>query len=192
MSDYIQPDFYRFNEDSLKLVNWIVMQSPNRGPLLDLGCGSGVIGIEIANRLAIMDLTFLEVQSDFIEYLEKNIQEQMKVACQIEIIHSSFGDWNPGRKYELIVCNPPYYLPGHGKKNYDSRRHIARSFIIDNWLILLDKINCSLSDSGKAFLVIKNDMMISREITAIQTQLNVKFQEQGSLLFIELSRLDVD
>ena len=115
MSDYLQPGFYRFNEDSLKLVNWLAARNPVCTHLLDLGAGSGVIGIELCNRLNIHCLTLVEAQEDFIPAIEANIQQQLKVPAQVEFVHQSFGEWKPREQYDLIVCNPPYYLKDHGE-----------------------------------------------------------------------------
>ena len=192
MNDYLQPDFYHFNEDSLKLVNWIFSCSPTASSLLDLGAGSGVVGIELANRLNLTDLTFLEVQADFLPSLQRNVQNQLKQPGHVQLIHSSFGEWIPVRFYDLIVCNPPYYLPGHGVANKDLRRRIARSFVIDDWSVLVNKIGHTLSKRGKAYMVIKNDPKILRSLQSVVGQLRLEVQEEADLFFIELSRLNVD
>lgn len=191
MNDYIQPDFYRFNEDSLKLVNWIADLRPHCASLLDLGAGSGVIGIELANRLKIPDLTLLEVQNDFLPVLQQNILEQLKSETRTTVIHSSFGEWLPDNEFDLIVCNPPYYLKGHGEASKDERKQIARSFVIDDWKILMGKVEKALSPRGRAFFVVKNDQRILKDIKAA-TKLKLNVHEKGDILFIELSRLNVD
>jgi tRNA1(Val) A37 N6-methylase TrmN6 len=192
MTDYLQPEFYRFNEDSLKLVNWITAEAPVAATLLDLGAGSGVIGIELANRLKVAQLTLLEVQNKFIPFLQQNVREQLKTNSSVCIVNSSFGNWVPDKNYDLIVCNPPYYLAGHGEASKDSGRNIARSFIIDDWKVLLGIIHNALSKSGRAYLVIKKDQKILNLIEQAATQLSLKLHEEGQLYFLELARLDIN
>jgi tRNA1Val (adenine37-N6)-methyltransferase len=192
MNDYLQPDFYRFNQDSLKLVEWVFSRIKKANKILDLGAGSGIIGIELANKLSAQQLTLVELQNDFLPYLEKNIKFQLKGGTQAEVLISSFGDWPPRRTFDLIVCNPPYYLPGHGQPSEDQRRGIARTFLTDHWEILLSRIEESLTPEGKACLVIKNDERILKLINHTYLRSEFYLDEVGELVFVELSRLNID
>lgn len=192
MIDYSQPDFYRFNEDSLKLVNWVKQKISQASHLLDLGAGSGIIGIELANILRPKQLTLVEVQEDYEPHLRMNVGTQLNETQKAEIVFTSFSKWHPSISYDLIVCNPPYFLPGHGEAYKDPRREKARTFVLDSWPILLKAIENSLSENGKAFIVIKNNKTILKEIARHQSRLNCEIYEQGSLVFLELSRLNID
>lgn len=69
--DYSQPDFYRFNEDSTKLVAFIqnhLKKTPQS--IIDLGAGCGVIGIELKKLYHEAYLTLVEGQSEFLPYLK--------------------------------------------------------------------------------------------------------------------------
>src|SRR4051812_43029170 len=120
MNDYSQPDFYRFNEDSLKLVNWILEKKLNAKAILDLGAGCGIIGIELANRMHADSLTMVELQADYKAHLEKNIDLILDKKIIPHISIQSFKKWTPNQLYDLIVCNPPYFLPGHGEVSKDA------------------------------------------------------------------------
>lgn len=191
MSDYHQPDFYRFNQDSLQLVKFVssVVHSAER--ILDLGAGSGVIGIEIARGLEPKHLTLVEVQEEYRFFLKKNIEEFLPEKIQNELVITSFGKFHSESKWDLIVCNPPYYFPDSGQASPDHRRNTARSFIIDGWEILLGTIQKYLADEGKAFIVLKNDKKVRERITAlIPKALNGEWTEWEDLFFLTLSRLD--
>ncbi|MFP5386907.1 MAG: methyltransferase [Bacteriovoracia bacterium] len=193
MTDYLQPDFYRFSEDSLKLVEKVRQRVKKAERILDLGAGCGVIGIELAISFLPRSLTLVELQKEYEEFLVKNLELLLPpaiVESKIEIC--SFSTWKSSGTYDLIVCNPPYYLPGHGQKNKDERRGNARSFLVDDWKILLEKIQVALSQEGKCFLVIKNDQRIVDEIKRHQGLLRSEFSSEGDLFFIELSRLHED
>ena len=190
MTNYTQPSFYRFNEDSLRLVKWILQQGLSPRSILDMGAGCGVIGIELALALGADTLTMVEAQADYSESLETNCQDLLdKTLYQIE--YKTFADWIPDKAYDLIVSNPPYYLPGHGEKNADIRREKARSFILDNWTILLQKIAASLEPiRGRAYIVIKDDKRIVKEIERVAISLTKKFHNEGHLKILELSGLN--
>ena len=160
MTDYYQPDFYRFNEDSLSLVSFILKQSLKTSSLLDIGSGSGVIGIELARILKPQDLILLELQKDFIPFLEKNSDLFLTDETRVEIVVSSLGAWDSNKAFDLIACNPPYYLPGHGQESDDQRRNLCRNFKQDGWEVLITKISQWLAPSGRAFIVLKNDPLL--------------------------------
>jgi tRNA1(Val) A37 N6-methylase TrmN6 len=50
--DYSQPDYYRFNSDSITLVNYLLKSMGPTESILDLGAGCGIIGIELARYLS--------------------------------------------------------------------------------------------------------------------------------------------
>ena len=192
--DYHQPDFYRFNEDSLRLVKWIIEKKINPQRILDLGAGCGVIGIELARTLNPEILTFVEVQTVFFNYLERNCQILLPSSVQHSVFINSFSDFSPPHKFDLIVCNPPYYLPGRGELSKDPNRAIARTFLRDSWSILLQTIAESLADNGKAFLVFKNDKSLLLEISKLVFGLNLELvpNERDSIMILELFRLNED
>lgn len=185
MIDYHQPSFYRFNEDSLKLIRFVSSKVSSAGSILDLGAGSGIIGIELANLLKPSHLVLLELQTEYFEYLQFNRDHFLNKEVTCELIESSFKDWKSSEKFDLIVSNPPYYLPGHGQPYRDKRRELARSFVVDNWIVLLDCIRDSLSPGGKAYLVVKNDQKILAQIK--HQFLNIDFENEGDLVFVTLT-----
>jgi tRNA1Val (adenine37-N6)-methyltransferase len=188
MSDYVQPEFYRFNEDSLKLVHWVCSKRQSAAHILDLGAGCGVIGIEAANRLRALSLTLVELQNDYLPFLQVNTASQLNSHTQSHIHINSFGDWQPPKKYDLILCNPPYFLKGHGEPSQDLRKYQARTFAVDSWKRLVEVIHVSLSKDGQAYLVVKNDSKILASIAEFQFKIEI----QGPLAFLELSGLNKD
>lgn len=191
MSDYHQPDFYRFNQDSLLLAQFVMNQMESAGHIIDLGAGCGVLGIELARRLKPKSVTFLEVQSEYGPSLEKNIREFLPSEIPGNILISSFGEFSSEKKWDLIVCNPPYFFPDSGRPSPDSRRNIARSFLIDNWEILLNLISKSLTNEGAAFLVLKKDEVIWKRVMAVIPETLLWEREDAEdVLFLTLSRLD--
>jgi tRNA1Val (adenine37-N6)-methyltransferase len=162
--DYSQPDFYRFNQDSLELVKWIIQNVSEAESVLDLGAGSGVIGIELARSLKPRRLTLVEVQREYEVHLRKNMDTFVPADTHTNIVIESFSQFAPSIKYDLIVCNPPYYLPGRGEVSPDPARAIARSFIVDRWEILLKKVSEVMSEKGRCFFVLKKDEWLERYI----------------------------
>lgn len=188
MSDYKQSSFYKFSEDSIRLSKYASEKINRAESVLDLGAGSGVIGIETANAVSSAVLTLVDVQGEWREIQEYNLEHFLK-SGKGESVVCSFKDWKPVMKYDLIVCNPPYYMPGHGQKNQDPRKEIARSFVIDGWKELLNAIERSLSEKGRAFLVVKNDQRILNELRS--PALNLSIDNAGDLSFVSIQKKDV-
>lgn len=191
MSDYLQPEFYRFNQDSLFLVNWIEKKGWRPKHVLDFGAGSGVIGIELSNRLAPESLTLVELQPEFAPYIRSNLETQKQGSYSSDFFISSFGDWKSDSHFDLIVSNPPYYLPGQGEASKDQRKGRARSFLIDDWRVLLARIAFFLTPEGKALLVIKNDKNILQHIRKeVRGVLELMEHLEGDVVVLELTRLN--
>lgn len=190
--DYSQPAFYRFNEDSLRLVKWILAAGSKPQRILDLGAGSGIIGIELARALNPQQLTLVEVQEVFLPYLEKNCQLFLPSSISHSIVIKSFLDFTTSQQFDLIVCNPPYYLPGKGELAKDPKRAIARSFLIDSWPILLRKVSELISAEGKTFFILKQDQNLFQSISqeSARFDLIIKKYDIDSNMILELFRLN--
>jgi tRNA1Val (adenine37-N6)-methyltransferase len=192
MSNYSQPAFYRFNEDSINLVKWIQATGIKPDRILDLGAGSGVLGIELALLLTPQKLTLVEVQEEFQSHLETNCRYFLSNSVAHSIFIKSFLNFKSDQKFDLIVCNPPYYLPGNGELPQDPKRAIARTFLIDSWPILLKTISDSMSAEGKGFIVLKKDKALFESISqhSHKYDLDVKKNDVGSIMILELFRLN--
>lgn len=191
MSDYQQPEFYRFNSDSLRLVEFVSEKISTAWSVLDAGAGCGVIGLELSKKLKPQHLSLLELQKEFLPSLEENVQQQCPDQTKAEIIHSSFGTWVPSRPYDLVVSNPPYFLPGHGERSADPLRQLARSFKHEGWRCLLELTAKSLAPNGRGFMVVKNNKVLLHEVHRY-FPVNLKRIEHvaGDLIFLELMRLN--
>ncbi len=186
MNDYAQPEFYRFNEDSIKLLRWISEEVKTLTSILDLGAGCGILGYELARVFKARTLHLVELQNDFIPYLKTNSVFAPEATVTIEC--TSYGNFCSKLKYDLVVANPPYYLPESGKLPEDQRRAKARSFLVDSWHDLLNAMSESLSSRGYGFLVIKNDPTILKVCLKAIGQSHLAFiqQKKDDLVLIKL------
>lgn len=188
MSDYHQPDFYRFNQDSLALVEHIKTQIAATPSILDLGAGCGIIGIELGRYFLPPNVTFLELQSEYRPFLTKNIEQFLPAEVMPEVYFDSFSTWEPQKRWELIVCNPPYFLPGHGRPSKDSCRALARSFSVSGWKVLSKLIVKCLTPAGNAFVVIKDDPLIYSSMeSSFGTDMRFQVKEGSGLKFIRIA-----
>jgi tRNA1(Val) A37 N6-methylase TrmN6 len=190
--DYSQPDFYRFNEDSTALIKWIQNSGLNPQSILDLGAGSGILGIELARILKPQTLTLVEAQDEFLPFLNLNADRFLPPSVTPVVAMNKFSNFSSDTQFDLIVCNPPYYLPGKGEVSQNPNRAIARSFLLDSWPVLLAKISELLAVEGKAFIVLKSDESLLKIITQEIKNLNlsIKKNELHTVMIVELFRLN--
>lgn len=190
--DYCQPDFYRFNSDSIDLIRWIEKSNKKPMSILDLGAGSGILGIELARFFFPQKLVLVELQGDFEAFLKENTRKFLPSSVSSEIVITSFARYRPAQKFDLVVCNPPYYLPGKGEVPQDQKRAFARTFLQDNWSDLLSTIAKSLATRGRAYLVLKrDDKMLGMVQSETRLQgLEVICRELNTVMILELFALD--
>lgn len=184
MTDYLQPDFYRFNEDSLGLVHEICSSGGSPGSILDVGAGSGVIGIESAIRMKIPVVHFLELQKEWAPYLSENIKNYLPHR-EIRMFWTSIGKWVPEFSYDLIVGNPPYFLPGNGRLPSDPVRARCRSFLEDGWQVLLRKSSDALSPRGRAIFVTAVEN--TSHVRAAGKNLPLEIVEKGQIAIVKIN-----
>ena len=188
-NDYLQPDFYRFNQDSIRLITRVTEKVEKASTILDLGSGCGLIGLELAQHYLPDLLTLLELQEDFRDILAENVKRKSPPQTCTEIFITSFSKWTHAKTYELIVCNPPYYFPDSGQPSANVRRGLARSFLVDDWGVLLELIFRSLASGGLAMLVVKNEKRIQETINRFNPGLSIRLMEDDDLIFAELRKI---
>lgn len=95
----------------------------NAKHILDVGTGTGLIALQLAQRNPSAKITALEI--DFVAA----VQTKENVLCspwadRIEVVCSDFRDYQSESKFDLIVSNPPYFTDA--LKCPDEQRCTAR------------------------------------------------------------------
>lgn len=153
--NYSQPTFYRFNEDSIILSKEVVPFVKDGNFVVDLCCGSGVVGIEmmILSKNDNVELLFIEKQIDFERHLKTNIECFLPQKIKASIAINSFENICLLHKADLIISNPPYYFKEDGKVSPDMKRANARSWDYKDFERFLNFFEEHLKPFGKGFFV---------------------------------------
>ena len=99
---------YCYNSDSIFLYDFISSFRP-KGDVLDVGAGSGVVGLLIARDHPKVKLEAVEKQDLFVEYARNNARVNK---IEYTLHHCDFLELDEIKKYDYIVSNPPFYPEG--------------------------------------------------------------------------------
>lgn len=106
--------------DGVLLGAWT--KTPN-GNVLDIGCGSGLISLMIAQRNPNTQIDAIDVDHNaFLQTTENIANSDWKE--NIKPHHTSLQNFNSPHKYQLIVSNPPFFV--NATKSANSSKNIAR------------------------------------------------------------------
>lgn len=92
--------------------------------LLDLGTGTGVLSLMIAQRHPDIQVTALECDPAACEDARFNFSQHTFSGCSFELVETDIRSWNSSDLFDAIVSNPPYF--GNSFKSTDSSRNRAR------------------------------------------------------------------
>ena len=91
--------------------------------ILDIGTGTGVVALMMAQRFPSANIDAIEVDYDAAEQAADNVGRS-PFASRIAVTHMAFQDFLPSAPYDSIVCNPPYFL--NSMKAPEASRSLAR------------------------------------------------------------------
>ncbi|MFG1485869.1 methyltransferase [Halobacteriovorax sp. RZ-1] len=186
ITNYSQPEFYRFSRDSIELanlvVNYFIENSISPGRVADLCCGSGVISLEIIQKLMddpslkVSSIDFYELQEDYRKHLENNIGQVSEyfpnTDFNINICNILKNLEQSQDRFDLIVMNPPYFHHASGRSPKDERARICREYKDGQLKGLLNRGVELLSANGKFFFVCRED----KDSIKVIDELSLKYQ----------------
>jgi tRNA1Val (adenine37-N6)-methyltransferase len=136
--------------DGVLLGAWA--QSVSAENILDIGTGTGLIAIMLAQRTMAM-IDAVEIEESSVTQAIENINS-CKWRKRIKVHHISFQDFyrNSPRKYQLIVSNPPYFT--NSMKAPDKNRTTARHTYSLPFEELMQGVSVLLADNGRFCLIL--------------------------------------
>lgn len=123
---YQNKNGYRFSVDSLLLFSFINLLRAKK--IIDLGTGSGIIGILLAKKYPEAEVTLVELQRNLAALAEKNIALN-KLSDRTKMVVTDIKDLPYQTKhsnFDLVVSNPPFRKVKTGRLSIGDEKVIAR------------------------------------------------------------------
>ena len=91
--------------------------------IVDLGCGSGVIGLTLEKKISTKSVDLIDISPKALTVTKKNI---INLNSRANILENNFLE-NINKKYDLIISNPPYIKTDEQIENIvkENEPHIA-------------------------------------------------------------------
>ncbi|UOF00836.1 RsmD family RNA methyltransferase [Bdellovibrio reynosensis] len=166
---YSQPEDYHFSHDSVFLARQVfeLVQNHNLKDTraLDLCSGCGIIGLDFLyhckqNKIPVpAQFDFLEVQDIYKNHFETNVQSLGTVSTRIHFLNHNYTELlksESHRRYDLVLCNPPYFRAGQGKLSPSDFKNRCRFYLDSDFKSLLLALQNVLSDQGKAYILLRD------------------------------------
>jgi tRNA1Val (adenine37-N6)-methyltransferase len=145
--------------DGVLLGAWTSLEN-NPQSILDIGAGTGLIALMLAQRSAAEQIDAIEIDEDAYEQCVDNF-ENSPWADRLFCFHASldeFAEEPEDEKYDLIVSNPPYFgpppTPPKGEGNISASRNKARFYDSLPFEDLVGYASQLLSEDGELAVVI--------------------------------------
>lgn len=119
--------------------------------ILDIGTGSGLLALMMAQKIENAGITAIELDADTLQQADSNFKKSAW-SDRITAVHGDILTYNPAVKFDLIVCNPPFFSNQLASESGLKRQ--ARHLVTLNYAGLTRKCADLLDDEGTLWLLI--------------------------------------
>lgn len=148
--------------DGTLLGAWAVLER-NDGRILDIGTGTGLMALMMAQRYPEARVTAIDIDAAAVEQANENVQDS-PFAERIQVSQADVNAFETLEPYDAIVCNPPYF--DKALTCPDNQRTQARHTLTLSYRQLMAAAWRLLSDEGLFSVIIPNDYFQQMESEA--------------------------
>ncbi len=147
------PERFCFGMDAVLLSGFA--RAPEGGRVLDLGTGTGIIPILMSAKTGAGELIGLEIQEESAEMANRSVvlndlQDRVKI---VKGDIREAGQIFDAASFDVVTSNPPYMIGGHGLKNPDAPKAIARHEVLCDLEDVVKAAARCLKSGGKFYMV---------------------------------------
>jgi len=146
----------KIGTDGVLLGAWV--NPANSFSILDIGTGTGIIALQMAQRTNAEIIDALEIDADAFEQAVDNF-EQSDWGDRLFCYHASLQEFvdEIEEEYDFIISNPPFYNTTYKKGEISDKRILARHSDSLSYTTLLELTSKLLSKKGICAFIIPFD-----------------------------------
>ena len=118
---------------------------PNMIHCLDIGTGTGILSLMFAQKNSTAKIDAVEINADAAEQAKQNIIAS-PWANRIHVFNEDILTFNPGKQYEYIISNPPFFEDD--LQSPDEAKNNAKHDTMLNLFQLLNFMDTHLTPDG--------------------------------------------
>ncbi|MCR5202284.1 MAG: tRNA1(Val) (adenine(37)-N6)-methyltransferase [Lachnospiraceae bacterium] len=147
------PDIFCFGMDAVLLSSFV--RTKTKGKVLDLCTGNGIIPLLLSAKIPYSHIDCIEIQEESADIanrsiLYNNLENDITLTKgDVKDAHNIYGKG----VYDIVTANPPYMNTGHGIKNPNEPKAIARHELLLTLEDLILEASNLLKPSGHFFMV---------------------------------------
>ena len=159
-------DGFCFGIDSVLLSDFS-KEIKDNSKVIDLGTGTGILGILLCAKTNLAEILGIEIQKDVAQMAAKSIllnklENRFKI-LNIDIkkiINNKEEQLLQKNSFDYVVTNPPYKKLNTGKTNENEKQFISRHEITANLNDFIETANFLLKDKGTLFMVHRPERLV--------------------------------
>jgi len=159
----------KIGTDGILLGAWVELRDPYF--ILDIGAGTGVIGLMMAQRSNAELIDAIEIDDDAYEQCVDNFENSPwndRLFCYHASLDEFAEEMQDEEKYELIISNPPFYTEDY--KGNDQSRNQARFADALPFEDLVENVALLLAEEGRFAVIIpyaeeENFLELARKVS---------------------------
>jgi tRNA1Val (adenine37-N6)-methyltransferase len=121
---------FRFGIDSILLSNF-ASDIKKESRIIDLGTGTGVIGILLSAKTQAKEVVGVEIQKEVYEMAKRSVKLN-NLEDKITLINANIKELENIGTFDAVVTNPPYKESNTGLQNENEKKSISRHEITAN------------------------------------------------------------
>jgi tRNA1Val (adenine37-N6)-methyltransferase len=169
----------KINTDGVLLGAIVVHKNPKK--ILDIGTGTGVIALMLAQRFANAQVDAVEIDEQASATARRNFDNSV-FSKRLLVSNVAIEHYVNAEKFDLIATNPPFFVNDY--KNAEPKKEIARHASDTFFESLINKVNELLSDDGCFWFVLPikqtEDLLRKAEKLGMYPQKVIKLHSDAS------------
>ena len=160
----------KIGTDGVLIGAWSSAPDPKK--ILDVGCGTGLIALQLAQRFSSSQIWALDIDERACKAAQMNFRNS-PWSERLEVVKGDFSDPSSivDADFDLIVSNPPYF---HGAETLEDARTLARNSNHLPLQLLIQSSYRLLKADGLFSLILPSDRFSEAQKVALEIGFKIR------------------